>query len=121
MGAHEELWQLYQKETAVEVKKRIIQAMFVGGNATRLIDLAKTEKDPELRRAAVRNLGIMDSKRTSDALVEIYNTDKDPAIRKAVITGLFQQNNAAGLVDLARREQDPSMKKDIVQKLSVMG
>jgi HEAT repeat protein len=121
MGAHEELWVLYQKETAVDVKKRIIQAMFVGGNVTRLLELAKTEKDPELRRTAVRNLGVMDSKRTSDALVEIYNTDKDPAIRKAVIQGLFQQSNATALVDLARKEQDISMKKDIVQKLSVMG
>ena len=51
MGAHDELWQLYQKETRVDVKKQIIQAMFVGGNATRLIELAKTEKNPELRRA----------------------------------------------------------------------
>ncbi len=121
MGAHEELWQLYQKETAVNIKKRIIQAMFVGGNTTRLIELAKSEKDPELRRTAVRNLGVMDSKRTSDALVEIYNTDKDPSIRKAVINGLFQQSNAAALVALARKEQDPELKKDIVQKLSVMG
>jgi HEAT repeat protein len=121
MGAHDELWQIYQKETAVDVKKRIIQAMFVGGDVTRLLGLAKTEKDPELRRTAVRNLGVMDSKRTSDALVEIYSTEKDPAIRKAAIQGLFQQSNAAALVDLARKEQDPSMKKDIVQKLSVMG
>ena len=59
MGAHDELWQLYQKETTVDVKKQILQAMFVGGNATRLIELAQTEKDPELRRAAVRNLGLM--------------------------------------------------------------
>jgi HEAT repeat protein len=121
MGAHDELWQIYQKETAVDVKKRIIQAMFVGGDVTRLLGLAKTEKDPELRRTAVRNLGVMDSKRTSDALMEIYNTEKDPAIRKAAIQGLFQQSNAAALVDLARKEQDPSMKKDLVQKLSVMG
>ena len=121
MGAHEELWQLYQKETDVAIKKRIIQAMFVGGNATRLIELAKTEKQPELRRTAVRNLGVMDSRRTSDALVEIYNTDKDPEIRKTVINGLFQQNNAAALVALARKEQDNDMKRDIVQKLSVMG
>src|SRR4051812_3243173 len=95
--------------------------MFVGGDTTRLIDLAKTEKDPELRRTAVRNLGIMDSARTSAALLEIYNSDKDPAIRKAVLQGLFQQNNAQALVDLARKEQDPAVKKDIVQKLSVMG
>jgi HEAT repeat protein len=121
MGAHEELWQLYQKETATDVKKRIIQAMFVGGNAARLIDLAKTEKNPELRRTAVRNLGIMGSKRASDALVEIYNTDKDPDIRRAVINGLFQQGNATALVDLARKEQDTGMKKEIVSKLSVMG
>jgi HEAT repeat protein len=121
MGAHEELWQLYQKETSVNIKKRIIQAMFVGGNTTRLIELAKGEKDPELRRTAVRNLGVMDSKRTSDALVEIYSTDKDADIRKAVINGLFQQNNASALVALARKEQDPDLKKEIVQKLSVMG
>lgn len=121
MGAHDELWQLYQKESAVDVKKRIIQAMFVGGNATRLIDLAKTEKDPELRRTAVRNLGIMGSKQAGAALVEIYNTDKAPEIRKAAVTGLFQQNNATALIDLARKEQDAEMKKDIVSKLSLMG
>jgi HEAT repeat protein len=120
MGAHDELWQLYQKESTVPVKKRIIQAMFVGNDMTRLIELAKTEKDPELRRTAVRNLGIMDSKRTSAALVEIYSSDKDPAIRKAVTQGLFQQSNAQALVDIARKEQDQAMKKDIVQKLSVM-
>jgi tetratricopeptide (TPR) repeat protein len=120
MGAHEELWQLYQKETAADIKKRIIQAMFVGGNATRLIDLAKSEKDPEVRRTAIRNLGVMDSKRTGDALVEIYGTDRDPAIRRTVINGLFTQGNATALVALARKEQDPELKKAIVQMLSVM-
>lgn len=121
MGAHEELWQLYQKESAVEVKKRIIRAMFVGGNATRMIELAKSEQNPELRRTAVQSLGVMDSKRTSDALLEIYQADKDPAIRKSVVQGLFQQSNATALVALARKESDPVMKRDIVQKLSVMG
>jgi HEAT repeat protein len=121
MGADDELWQLYQKETAVEVKKRIIQAMFVGGNASRLIELAKAEKNPELRRTAIRNLGVMGSKRAGDALLEIYATDKDPEIRRAVINGLFVQNNATALVDLARKEQDAAAKKEIVSKLSVMG
>ena len=120
MGAHDELWQLYQKETAVDVKKRIIRAMFTGGNVTRMIDLAKTEQNPELRRTAVANLGIMDSKRTSDALLEIYNAEKEPAIKKTVIQGLFQQSNAAALVALARKEQDPALKLDIAKKLSVM-
>jgi HEAT repeat protein len=120
MGAHDELWQLYQKEGAVDVKKRIIRAMFTGGNVTRMIELAKTEQNPELRRTAVANLGIMDSKRTSDALGEIYNTEKDPAIKKTVIQGLFQQSNATALVALARKEQDSELKMAIVQRLGEM-
>jgi HEAT repeat protein len=94
--------------------------MFVGGNTARLIELAKTEKDPELRRTAVRNLGIMGSKQTGTALVEIYNSDKTPEIRRTVITGLFQQNNADALLDLARKEQDVAMKREIFSKLSLM-
>ena len=62
----------------------------------------------------------MGSKRTGDTLVEIYNTDKDPEVRKAVINGLFISDNAEGLVALARKEQDPSMKKEMVSKLSNM-
>ena len=43
MGAHDELWQLYQKETAVDVKKRIIRAMFAGGNVD-AADRAREER-----------------------------------------------------------------------------
>jgi HEAT repeat protein len=120
MGAHDELWQLYQKESSLEVKKQIIRAMFVGGNATRLLELAKSEQNADLRLTAVRNLGLMGSKRTGDALVDIYNTDKDPAVRKAVIQSLFTGGNAAGLVALARKEQDMAMKKAIVERLAHM-
>jgi hypothetical protein len=120
MGAHDELWTLYQKESSLDVKKQILQAMFVGGNAARLIDLAKTEQNAELRRLAVRNLGLIGSKRTGDALVEIYGTEKDPDIKKAAINALFIQNNAESLVAIARKESDQTMRKEIVQKLSLM-
>jgi HEAT repeat protein len=120
MGAHDELWSLYTKESSRDVKRQILQAMFVGGNSERLIQLAKSESDPELRRVAVRNLGLMGSRRTGDALVEIYTTDKDPEIRKAVVQGLFIQNNAESLVAIARKENDPTMKREIVSKLSLM-
>ncbi len=62
----------------------------------------------------------MGSKRTGDALVEIYTTDKDPEIRKAVVQGLFIQNNAESLVAIARKENDLTMKREIVSKLSLM-
>lgn len=120
MSAHDELWALYQKESSLDVKKQIIRSLFTGGSLTRLSELARREQNSELRLLAVRNLGVMDSKRTGDILVEIYNTDKDPEIRKAVISGLGNSNNAEVLVALARKESDPAMKKQMVSRLSNM-
>jgi len=120
MGATEELWTLYQKESTVDVKKNIIRAMFVGNNATRLTEIAKSDSNPELRLLAVRNLGVMGSKRSADVLAEIYASDKDPEVKKAAINGLFVGGNAEQLVALARKEQDPAMKRDMVAKLSNM-
>jgi HEAT repeat protein len=120
MGAHAELADLYSTETSVDVKKRIIQAMFVGGSADKLIELAKTEKEPQLRRTAVRNLGLMGSSKTGEAIKAIYLSDASPEIRREAINALFLQNNGRLLVDLARAEKDPAMKKEIVSKMSVM-
>ena len=121
MGAHAELADLYSTETSVDVKKKIIQAMFVGGNADKLMELAKSEKDPTLRRSAVRNLGLMGASRTGDAIKAIYQSDTSPEIRKEAINALFLQNNGRILVELARAEKDPAMKKEMVSKMSNMG
>ena len=120
MQAHEELWQLYQKESAVDIKRRIIRSMMAGGSVDRLIELAKAEQNPELRREAVRALGQMRSARTGDVLVQIYGSDNNVDVRKSVVNALFIQENATALVGLARKEQDVTMKKEIVSRLSNM-
>ncbi len=120
MGAHAELAELYQTETSVDVKKRILQAMFIGGNADKLIDLAKNEKDPQLRKTAVRNLGLLGGTKTADAIKAIYQSDAPLEVRKEAINALFLQNNGHALVELARAEKDPQMKKELVAKMSVM-
>jgi tetratricopeptide (TPR) repeat protein len=118
--ATSELSQLYGTESAVEIKKRILQAMFISGESDKLIELAKGERDPELRKTAIHNLGLMKRPGTSEALTSIYASDSTPEVRKAVVNALFLQNNAAALVSLARNEKSPEMKKEIVSKLSIM-
>jgi len=115
-----ELSQLYQTESSAEVKKRILQAMFIGGDADKLIELAKGERDPELRKTAIHNLGLMKRAGTTEALTSIYASDTSPDVKKAVINALFLQQNATALVTLARAEKNTELKKEIVQKLSVM-
>jgi tetratricopeptide (TPR) repeat protein len=120
MGAHDELWTLYQKETSVDVKKRVIQAMFVGGNVTRVSELALNEQNLELRRAAIRNLGLMRGGKSSETLTLLYGREKDPAIRRDIINAFFLQGNAEQLVAIARKETDPNMRKELVSRLSQM-
>src|SRR5262249_31072558 len=119
MQADAELAELYQTETSMEVKKAILQAMFVG-NSDKLIDLAQNEKDPDLRRSAIHNLGLMHRPGATKTPTSIYTSDANPDVRKAVINALFLQQNASALVTLARAEKNVEMKKEIVQKLSLM-
>jgi hypothetical protein len=120
MGAREELWQLYQKETTPEVKRQIMSSMFASGDTARIIDIANTEQNAELRRRAVQHLGAMGRTKTGDVLVGIYAKEKETDIKRYVINALHAQNNAESLVAIARKETDPALKKDIVSKLSVM-
>lgn len=120
MGAHEELWQLYQKDASVEVKKRVLQALFVSGQSPRLIELATSEQNVELRRIAIRNLGLMGSRRTGEALTTLYARETDFETKKVVIQAFFLQNNAEQLVALARKESDPQIRREIVARLSTM-
>ena len=41
-------------------------------------------------------------------------------VRREVLNAYFVQNNAAGLVGVARTEKNPELKRDIVERLSTM-
>jgi hypothetical protein len=113
---------IYKAATDPSTKRAILQSYFMSANVEKTAEVAKTEKDQELRQAAVRNLGMMNrpGSGASEALVSIYNSDSSTEIRRTIINSLFIQHNAKALVDLARMEKDPSLKKDIVSKLSIM-
>lgn len=121
MGAQDELWQMYQVETSREAKEAIQQALFVGGSAGRLIELARSEKDYELRLSAVRTLGLMASPETHAALEALYKNEQDVRVREAVLQGFFVSGNVKRLIEIARTEKDPALKRKAVQHLSVMG
>jgi len=121
LGAQAELWQLYQVEPSVEMKRQFVNAFFVGGASDRLLEIARTAKEPELRRDAINRLGTMGAEHTGPALVSMYSNESDPSIRKAVINALFIQGNSHALVELARKETNVELKKEIVQRLSNMG
>jgi HEAT repeat protein len=120
MGASDEVWQMYAGGDR-ETKKAVLQALFVGGNAGRLVELSRTEKDPDLRRDAIQHLGLVGNGEASTALEQLYASDTDRRVRGAVLQAFFVQGNAKRLIEIARTEKDPELKRKAVQHLSVMG
>jgi len=120
MHAPEELRQLYAAETSPEVKKDILQAFFLSGDAKFLADAAQSEKDPEIRRTAIHNLGLVGSEEAKQALLAIYAKETNRENKEVVLNALFIQGNAHALVTIARSEKDPELKKIAVSKLALM-
>ena len=120
LGARSELAELYTRESVFEVKKKILQAMFIGGNGEKLYEIARSEPNPDLKLTAIRNLGLLGGERSGQMLLTLYQSDSRIEVRRAVINSLFIQGSATTLVSLARQEKDPELKKDIITKLGLM-
>jgi HEAT repeat protein len=116
----DELQQLYAKESSKELKREILQAFFISGDSKKLVEVASGEKDPDLRRTAIRNLGLINSEESSQALKTIYAKEPNRELREEVLNAYFIQGNASALVAIAKGEKDPELKKTAVSKLALM-
>jgi len=84
-----------------------------------MLDLVRNEKDPAVRSEAVRNLA-MSRSTTPETLASLYTSDTDAKAKRDLINSLHARGDAKAMVDLARKEADPAMKKYIVQRLGTM-
>ncbi len=117
--ATEELWALYQEESSIEVKKRILHGLFLSDDVEKIAQVARnTSESTELREAAIHNLGLIDNAARS-ILLEIYSDASDRDLRKQVLHSLFLQDAAGELIDIARQETDSELKKQAVHWIAL--
>jgi HEAT repeat protein len=67
------LAQIYTHEKDPELRRSAIQSLFVLGDATDLVALARKETDPEMKRQLVEQLSVMGNKESRDYMLEILN------------------------------------------------
>jgi HEAT repeat protein len=56
-----------------DVRRAVINGLFISGDVTSLVGIARKETDPDLRKAAVERLSLMKSKEATDFLMELIN------------------------------------------------
>ncbi len=61
---------LYQSDSREEIRKSVINSLFLQNNAKALVDLARKESNPELKKSIISKLSLMHSKEAADYLME---------------------------------------------------
>jgi len=121
MHATTELDSIYQSEKAPEIKRAIVEAYMVGGDADRLAQVARTDGDVGVRLRAIEMLGAVGRSKGTAVLSGLYSAEGQTRdVRRAVINGLFISGDVKSLIDIARKETDPDLRKAAVSRLSLM-
>jgi tetratricopeptide (TPR) repeat protein len=121
LAVPQDLWSLYQKEDNKDLRMSMTRAFSSMGAVDQLLQIAKSDKDPEVRRQALRSLGNQKVEKTGTTLVDMYGSETDKDNKMAIISALANQNNDVGLVALARKEtKDVELKRELVRRIAEM-
>ena len=144
------LQDIYSGSSDVSMKRAVLQAYMTSGAKELVLAAATGEKDPDLRRSAIHQLGAMgarneleqlygstsstDDKESilqafgisgdSDALIRIATTEGDSRVRERAIRNLgpFGGEKARPvLVQIYNNEKDPELRRTAIQSLFVLG
>jgi hypothetical protein len=116
--AQQQLAAIYASSSDTRVKSAVMQALMMAHASDALLNIAKTEKDPSLKGAAIRNLSVTRGV-PAESLVDLYGSS-DASAKREIVNGLQSRGDAKSLIDLARKESDPAMKKTIASRIGDM-
>jgi HEAT repeat protein len=111
------LAEVYSASTDVEVKRTILKSFMIAGDEARVLAAAKTEKAPELRREAIRQLGVMSA---HAGIWELYRTEASVDLKKDMIQALFVGDASDKLLELARNEPNLELRRAAIRNLGLM-
>jgi HEAT repeat protein len=119
MDATDELGELYSSMTSLEARTAILHALAIADDTDGLFRILQTETDADLRAAAIQSLAISDGDEVAAYLVELYpNASREE--KSAVIQSMMIMDDAEGLLSLLKQENDPELKREMMQMLTAM-
>jgi HEAT repeat protein len=108
---------VYNGNSDPMVRRAVLRSYMIAKDKDKLVALAKTEQNPELRRQAISYLG---SLRATQELADLYKTETSSELRRAILSALSETENAERLIEIARSEKDPKLRAYTVKRLGDM-
>ena len=112
------LKEIYNSSTDMGVKKSVFQAWLMCGCKDDVAALAKTEKNPELRREAIRYLGMMGGR---SELLDFYKNSPDVETRKEAVGAMLMCGCSHELAEIVQTEKDPEVLDKAINTLGLVG
>ena len=86
-----------------------------------LVRIARTGPDEDTQKRAIRYLGLFGGPESRQALVDIYKSSQSVSARKAVLQGFMVAGDRARLLEVARTETSPELKREAIHMIGVVG
>jgi hypothetical protein len=112
------LREIYAASTNAEVKKQVLRSFIINGDKEGVLNIIRQEKDPDLRREAIRQLGPMGA---SSDLRQIYKEHNDAETKETVLQGMGVAGDAQGLIEIAKTETDPDLRARAIRNVGIFG
>ena len=112
-----------KRDSTVELRQEAIRDLGSLGAHAELAQIYSGESNADIKRSIIRSLGARrekDKTTTADMLTGMYSGEKDKKLKTELLRSLHAQGAAKQLIDIARKETDPSLKQEAVRELSNM-
>lgn len=113
-----QLTQIYASTTDAKVKQAVLGAYMTSGAKEELLKAINTEKDPEMRRRAIRQLGPMGA---SKELEQLYGSTQSPDDQEAIIQSLAITGDIGLLSRIAKTGANVDVRKRAIRSLGITG
>jgi hypothetical protein len=108
--------EIYGSTNDPAVKRAILNAYMQYHDKNQLAQVARTEKNPDLRRDAFQYLA--NNNPGQPELWTIYQSETDPDTRQQILRCMYQDGNTEKLAEAVRNEKDPKTRRVAIEVLA---
>jgi len=109
------LMEIYNSSNDIRVRAAILDALRNSRDIDRLGQIAKSEKNVDLRERTYQQLGEVAGQ---PELWQIYQTETSPDAKITILRYMHRNGNADKLVELIKRETDPKVRRAAIEALA---
>jgi len=100
------------------VKRTVLKSFMISGDKDDLFTAAKNEKDADLRREAIRQLGLV---RGDSELEQLYQAETSTDVRREILQAFFLSGDTTRLLQAAQNEKDVELRRAAIRNLGLVG